>query len=141
MIEARPLRGWGFYEYDRYDFQFYSRVGDIPVTHDGTSHNTYLTIMAELGVVAFTFYVFPVLWWLLLSIKVVRKLPRSGFWSWRLLVVLWFAMLHIFIVSNLMDMIRFHYFGTTLWWMALGFIANIVYPQLKPGDLGLPSWA
>jgi hypothetical protein len=36
-----------------------------------------------------------------------------------------------------MDMIRFRPFGTTMWWLALGLIANMVYPLLRlrsPGD-------
>jgi O-antigen ligase len=110
------------------------------VTHDRTSHNTYLTLMAEMGLVAFFFYVFPVGWWLVSSIKAWRRLPKDGFWSWPLLLMLWLTVFHIFITSNLMDVIRFHIFGTTLWWMVLGFIANMIYPYIQLGDIGAPSW-
>ena len=139
MIEAQPLWGWGYGDYDLYDRQFQTRVGNIAVTHDGTSHNTFLSIMAEMGLPAFFFYMFPVGWWLVLSIKTRRRLPRDGFWSWRLLMVLWLAVAHIFIVSNFMDMVRNHPFGTTLCWMALGLVANTVYPYLKPGDVTGPE--
>jgi len=141
MIEAKPLWGWGFYNYDRYDYQFYTRVGNIAVTHDGTSHNTYLTIMVEMGLIGFLLYMFPLGWWFMRSIKVWRRLPKKGFWSRSLLVMLGLVMIHLFIVSNFMDTIRFHEFGTTLWWMALGFVANVVYPCLNPGDIRVPGWA
>ena len=134
MIEAKPVWGWGYGNYDLYDRQFQTRVADIAVAHDGTSHNTYLTIVAENGLVAFFFYILPVGWWFVLSIKVWRRLPRDGFWSRQLLAMLWFSLAHIFIVSSFMDMVRNHPFGTTVCWMALGFVANLVYPYLKPGD-------
>lgn len=141
MIEAKPLWGWGYGNYDLYDRQFQTRVGDMAVTGDGSSHNTYLTLMAELGVIAFLLYIFPLGWWLMFSVKTWQRLPRDGFWSRTLLAMLWLLILDHVIVSNFMDMIRVCPLGTTLWWMALGFIANMVYPYLKPGDIGAPSWA
>ncbi len=133
MTKQKPWLGWGFLKYDRYDRQFQQRVGNIPVRGDGTSHNTYLTILAELGVIAFGLYMFPVVWWLILSVRRWSQLPRDGFWSRSLLVSLWIVILHMSIVTSAMDMIRFHYFGTTLWWMVLAFIANLVEtpPQLE----------
>jgi O-antigen ligase len=139
MVKAKPLFGWGYGTYDQYDNQFKTRVGDIPVRADSTSHNTYLTIMAELGVIGFLFYVFPLAYWLVLSLKAWRWLPQRGFWSRKLLSMLWLAIMAHIIVSNLMDMIRFHSFGTTIWWLTLGLIANMVYPVWKSSDLGAPS--
>ena len=139
MIERKPLLGWGFGNYDLYDRQFQVRVNNVSVGSDDTSHNTYLTIMAELGVMAFLLYVFPLLWWLILSIKVWQRLPQGGFWSRSLLVMLWLLMLHVTIVTNFMDMVRFHQFGMTIWWMALGLIGNMVYLYLEPGYLKAPN--
>ena len=140
MTKAKPFFGWGYNNYRLYNQQFITRVGNVALSlgYGVDSHNTYLTIMAELGLIAFFLYIFPVGWWLMLSIKVGRQLPPRGFSSWRLLGVLWLLMLHMFIVTNFMDMMLF---GTTVWWMALGLIANLVYPYLKPDDIGAPSWA
>jgi O-antigen ligase len=138
MIEAKPLWGWGFGNYDHHDYQFYTRVGNISVGQDRTSHNTYLSIMAEMGLIGFFLYIFPVGWWFVLSIKSWRRLPQDGFWSWPLLVMLWLLLLDHIIVSNFMDMFRFNHFGTTILWMALGLIADMVYPYLRPGDVGAP---
>jgi O-antigen ligase len=126
MIKEKPLMGWGFRNYDRFDRRFQTRVGNIAVLNDGTSHNTYLTIMAEQGLLGFVFYVTPLFWWIFLSAKVWPRLPKHEFWSRSLLVSVWVVILHMFIVTSFMDMIRFHEFGTSIWWMTLGFIGNVV---------------
>lgn len=141
MIESKPLSGWGWGNYDLYNVSFKSRVGDIAIDTKGTSHNTYLTIMAELGIPAFLVYMFPVGWWLYLSLKVWRRMPPRTFLGSRLLIMFWLLMLHIFVVTNFMDMIRFHPFGTCIWWMTLALIASMVQGYLKPGDIGAPKWA
>lgn len=140
MIQAKPLAGWGFDRYDTYDREFQRRVNDIAVRQDNTSHNTYLTLMAELGVVAFLLYVFPAVWWLIRSFKAWRQLPKQGFWSWSLLVIFLLAAIDHVVVSNFMDMIRFNLFGTTVWWVILGFIANVVYPYQDPTHANQPDW-
>ena len=139
MIAAKPVFGWGFGNYDRYDRRFQKRVGDVPVRNDMTSHNTYLSIMAEMGLIGFLFYIFPLVWWFLLSMKFWRRLPRDGFWSRRLLVMLWLLLLHMAIVNTVMDMVRFHLFGTTIWWIALALIGNMVHPYLETGGVGAAS--
>jgi O-antigen ligase len=130
MVGLRPFFGWGYENLDRFDRQFYERVGVFSIgDKDETSHNTYLTIMTELGLIGFFLYLFPFFYWFVRSIRAVRGLPKEGFWSWRLLVILWLAIGGHVIAASLMDM-RFFPFALTLWWMTLGFIANMVYPYL-----------
>lgn len=130
MIEQKPVFGWGYGNYDRYDDAF--RITTIDPSSikesDHTSHNTYFTIMAEQGIPALALYLFPTLWWLVVSLATWRRLPRQGFWSVSLLTLLWLLILDHFIVSNFMDMIRFNWFGTTIYWMALALIATLVAP-------------
>jgi O-antigen ligase len=135
MVIAKPWFGWGYDNYNLYAPQFTkSRVGDIVHSNKyRTSHNTYLTVMAEMGMVGFFLYMLPVIWWLILSIKVWWRMPRSGFFSRKLLAMLWLLILEQFIVSSLTDLISADIFGTTLWWMVMGLIANMVYPYLEPG--------
>ncbi len=140
MLKAEPLFGWGYNNYDEAKQPFMRRVGEIKI-YDTTSHNTYLTILAEQGVPSFIFFVFPTIWWFILTLKVWRRLPRQGFRSRPLLLMLWLVLLHMFVVSNFMDMVRLHPFGTTIWWMVLGFIGSVVYPQLRSDDIGRPQWA
>jgi O-antigen ligase len=137
MVESKPLFGWGYDTYDIYDDEFKEPVGDIPVRSDNTSHNTYMTLVVELGLFALLLYLFPVTYWLLASLSVWGRLPPHGFWSRRLLGIFWLVVVAHVIASNFMDMIRFRPFGTTMWWLALGLIANMVYPLLRlrsPGD-------
>ena len=138
MIRERPAFGWGFGNYNLYDDRFKTRVLDIEVDEGSTSHNTYLSIMAELGLVGFGLYMFTPVWWLALSARVWKRLPRDGLMGRSLLIVLWLAMLDNFLVSNFMDMVRHEPLGTGLWWIALGLIANYVYPRL-PAEVSARS--
>jgi O-antigen ligase len=140
MIEQKPVTGWGYDTYDLYDEQFRTRVGNLATDQEKTSHNTWLTIMAEQGIPAFLLYMFPTVWWLMLSLRVWRRLPENGFMNRRLLALLWLLILGHLIVSSFMDMVRFNLFGTTIYWMALGIIASMVYPYLESGDIAEPKW-
>jgi len=141
MVEQKPFLGWGYFSYDLYDEQFKQRVGNIAVRDSQTSHNQFLLMTTELGVIGLALYLFPIAWWLLLSVKVVRRLPEDGMRSRQLVVMLWLLLLHLFIVNNFMEMFESYLFGTTIWWMALGLIASMIYPYLKPSDIGVPKWA
>ena len=134
MVRLKPFFGWGYDNLDRYDQQFHTRVGDFTIgRRDETSHNTYLTIMSELGLIGFFLYAFPFWYWLRRSLRVVRRLPREGFLSWRLLVMLWLAIGGHVVAASFMDM-RFFAFSLTLWWMTLGLVAAVVYPYLDRSD-------
>lgn len=141
MISQKVWFGWGFGTYDVYDEQFLERVGNVPVrTRDQTSHNTFLLITAETGVVGLMLYLFPVGWWLLRTRQVWQRLPRSGIQSRHLVAMLWLLLLDHFTVNNFMAMLDAYPFGTTIWWLALGLIASQVYPHLQARDLEAPSW-
>jgi O-antigen ligase len=141
MIKIKPFFGWGYDNFDRYSQQFHTRVGESVIgRYYVSSHNTYLTILVELGLVGFFFYLFPFGWWLLLTIRVWPRLPREGFWSRSLLAVLWLAVGAHIIPSNFLDM-AYSPFGLTLWWLELALIADMIYPYLTPGDMGAPRWA
>lgn len=136
MIQLKPWFGWGWDNYDRYARQFQTRVGDsiANVNNYQTSHNTYLSMITELGAMTFLVYIFPFFWWLWLSFKIRHKLPKTGFWSWPLVIMLWLLLLHHNIVSTFIDMIRFNEYGTTIFWLVLGLIANIVHQHLNSHD-------
>lgn len=133
MFLARPVLGWGFANYDRYDRDFLDRVGDyVPNKWDikkGTSHHTYLTILAEMGIVGFSLYALPIVQWLVNSVKAMPRLPKRGFWSRQLLPMIWAsAVAHVIIAQDL-DM-RFFYYALTMFWITMGFVANLVEPIL-----------
>ncbi len=129
MFLARPFLGWGYDNYDLYDWKFMERVGNVaPSKWDikrGTSHNTYLTMLAETGAIGFLAYAFPVAWWLGHTIKALPRLPKRGFWSQRLLITMWLSVGFYILVAQTLDM-RFFWFSHTLLWLTLGLIANMV---------------
>ncbi len=139
MFQQKPILGWGYETLDQNIQHFYRRVGEASITTSVvTSHNTYMTVLTELGLIGFTLYMFPVIWWLVLSFKVWPRMPKEGLWSRSLLAGLWLVMLFNFTVSNFMDM-RWFETGITLWWMILGLIANMVYPYLKGRSIEEPN--
>jgi O-antigen ligase len=131
MFQIKPVLGWGYETLDQNVQRYYRRVGDATIVNRMvTSHNTYLTVLTELGLLGLMLYLFPVAWWFVLSMRVWQRIPKEGIWSRSLLALLWLVMLFNFTVSNFMDM-RWFPIGLTLWWLVLGLIANLVYPYLK----------
>ncbi len=142
MFLAKPLLGWGYNQYDNYDWRFMQRVNDTTPTkwqvQRGTSHNTFLTILAETGLVGFILYFLPLVWWFGLSLRVLPRLPRTGFWSWRLLVVAWLPIIFQLITGQTVDY-RFFLIPLTMMWLILGIIASIVQTYLNPDQLNVPE--
>ena len=138
MFLERPILGWGYGNYDLYDWKFIERIGNVAPSkwtiQKGTSHNTYLTILAEMGAVGLVLYIIPALWLLALTIKALPRLPKRGFWSRRLLFILWLSVGFHVVVSQFMDM-RFFLFSVTLLWLTLGIIYSVVEPYLKQENI------
>jgi O-antigen ligase len=130
MFLARPFLGWGYGNYDLYDWKFMERVGNVAPSrwdiYHGTSHNTYLTMLAETGAIGFLAYAFPIAWWLGHTIKALPRLPKRGFWSQRLLIIMWLSVGFYVVASQGVDLGRFFWFNHTVLWLTLGLIANMV---------------
>jgi O-antigen ligase len=125
MFEARPIFGFGYNNFDNFDRQFQDRVGDVAAPEkDHASHNVYLTILAEQGAVGFILFILPVVGLFMASLKKWRDLPTSGFWSRKLLIVLWSVIAAHFAVNNFSNM-RVVY-GLGLYWINLALIAVLV---------------
>jgi len=129
MFESKPIFGWGYENFDLYDYQFQERVGElVSPEKDHASHNVYLTILAEQGIVGFLLYLIPVFWWLAMTVKALPKMPSKGFWSRKLLMMFWLVLVFNFVVNNFSNMRVV--FGLGLWWITLGFIGAMVEPYL-----------
>ena len=125
MFETKPISGWGYGNFDDYDRQFQGRVGDlVNANQDNVSHNVYLALLAEQGILGLTLFLAPVVWWLYMTMITKHKIPAEGFWSRRLLILLWLVILYHFIVNNFSHMRIV--FGLGMWWFTLGLIANII---------------
>ena len=131
MLEAKPLFGWGYDNFDRYDRQFQGRVGDlVNAEKDHASHNVYLTLLAEQGLVGFFLFLAPMFWWLWLTIKALPNMPTEGFWSRKLVIIYWLIILTHIIVNNFSDIDLV--FSLGMWWITLALIANITQAYLHP---------
>jgi O-antigen ligase len=138
MVEAKPLFGWGYGNFDRFDRQFQGRVLDlVNPDKDHASHNVYLSIGAEQGIIGLSLFLAPMLWWLVLSLRVLPKMPREGFWSRKLLIVLWLIILFQVIVSNFFNV--YVVVGLGIWWVTLGLIGSVVQAYLKPAESASPA--
>jgi O-antigen ligase len=126
MIREKPVFGWGFNNFDYFNEGFKTSVGFIENQSRSTSHNTFLSIFAEMGFIGIFLYMLPVVWWFGVSLITWRRLPNSGWMDRSWLVIFWLFMLFHFTINNFIDMIRFHAFGNVIWWLGLAFIANIV---------------
>ncbi len=90
MVQARPIFGWGYENFNEYDFQFYSRVGDlVNPEKDHSSHNFFMTLLAEQGIVGFILFMFPIVYWLFQTKRTIAKFPTNGFVSRKLVWILW----------------------------------------------------
>jgi O-antigen ligase len=131
MFQTKPFLGWGYGNFDTYDRRFQGRVADLPNDNkDHASHNLYLTTVAEQGILGLGLYLAPVIWLAFLSLKAFPRMPANGFWSRKLLIILWLVILNHFIVNSFQN--TRVVFGLGMWWITLGFIANLVYAYLKP---------
>ncbi|RME48596.1 MAG: O-antigen ligase family protein [Caldilineae bacterium] len=137
MFLAKPIFGWGYGSYDLYDWRFIERLDNIAPTRwdleKGTSHNSYLTILAETGMVGLLLYVFPVLWWFGLTVRKFRHVPVGGFWDRRLLILMWAFILFYALITQFFD-IRFFWFTQGTAWLVLGLIALTLQRSEKGSD-------
>lgn len=126
MFEANPLLGWGYESFDRFDREFQRQVGDLVYPDkDHASHNSYLTILAEQGIIGFLLFIAPTVYWLFRSASYRLRLPADGLISRRLLVVLWMIILAHVVVNNFSRMLV--PFGLGMFWLTLGLIASLVH--------------
>lgn len=125
MIERRPLVGWGYENFDRYDQQFQSSIDGVFVPDkDHASHNLFLTLGAEGGFLGLILYLGPAAIWLYRTPGGLRRLPTEGFRSRKLVLLLWLAMAAQVVVYNFSN--NRVAFGLSLWWLTLGLLATLL---------------
>jgi O-antigen ligase len=128
MLMAKPAFGWGYENFNRYDSQFYSPVEGVAApVKDLSSHNFYLTVLAEQGFVGTILFLFPFFWWLMRSFTRLPGLPAEGFWGRKSMILSW-LFIGAYIVINMFHNMRV-VFGLGLWWVGIALIANLVERQ------------
>ena len=123
MIEDRPLVGFGYGNFERFDERYKQRVGDTPLILGGSAHNTYLNMLVELGIPATVLYLVPALALLWQTYRLWRRHRHAHLIDWRLVAILWLVALDQFVVNNFLEIIHSSFWATSLWWITLGLIA------------------
>jgi O-antigen ligase len=124
MFAEKPLLGWGYESFDRFDRQFQTTVAGFYPEKDQTHHNLFLTLIAEQGLLGLSLYLAPTIWWLAHTPSALANMPRRGFLSRQLLIVLWLIAASFFIVNQFSNF-RVT-FGFGMWWITLGLIGSLV---------------
>lgn len=125
MFEERPVVGWGFGNFDRFDRQFQVTIDDVITPEkDHASHNVYLTILAEQGLIGLGLFLGPALAWVIRSRRAARNMESDGLVSAKLVGVLTIVLAAHVVVNNFSNMKIV--FGLGLWWLTLGLLAAVV---------------
>jgi O-antigen ligase len=127
MFTAKPLGGWGYGNFDNYDRQFQTyQVLNITKYNakDHASHNFFLTIAAEQGLSGFILFMAPLLYWLRQTIKRFPQLPKNGFWSRKILAVLWLVFSSHVVIYSFTNMRTVFALGA--FWLTIGLIARFL---------------
>jgi colanic acid/amylovoran biosynthesis glycosyltransferase len=131
MIDAKPVAGWGFQNFEFFDRPFQGQVGDlVGASKDHASHNFFLTLLAEQGVIGFALYLGPMGVWLGRTRANWRRLPHSGITGRHFVAALWLVVATFVVVNNFSRMQL--PFGLGLWWLTIGLIATVV-ARYRPG--------
>jgi O-antigen ligase len=131
MFEAKPLTGWGYGRFDDFDQEFQESIPGLFVpTKDHASHNLYLTILSEQGIVGLGLYLGPALVLAVRTIRSRRYLPTRRD---RLQVAtLWFVLGGHLVVTMFSNMRVV--FGLGIWWICLGLIAVVTDRAMSERD-------
>lgn len=126
MFEVKPIAGWGYENFDLFDRRFQASVGNlVSPGKDHASHNLYLTVLAEQGLIGFVLFVGPAIYWLLATRSSLTSIPATGLIGRQLLATLWLVLGGYAIVNNFTS--THVTFGLSLWWLTLGLIGSIIH--------------
>jgi O-Antigen ligase len=131
LAAKRPLTGWGFGSFDKAKATEGVMSGD-PLAQAGatasTSHDTFLTILVELGATGLLVFLVP---WVVVSWRALKRARSAGANRWLLVAAL--GALGVYVVSaGTIDM-RFFSFVSMLAWLAVA-LARRALVQRESGS-------
>jgi O-antigen ligase len=122
LAEQKPLFGWGYGSFDRVkNTADLASIEGIPVRFllGYTSHNTYLTMLVEIGAIGLLLYALPFLWFTGRGIVRARARPPD---RW-LVVAVVLSLLVIALSASTLDF-RFFSFAQVLPWLLLAILRD-----------------
>lgn len=126
MFEERPVVGFGYQTFDEHDRAYQGPVGGFYPEKDHASHNLYLTLLAEQGLVGFLLYLGAAFGWLHRTVRARARGPLDPPPSHRT-ALLWLALAAHVVVNNFSNMQVS--FGLGLWWLTLALVAVSLDPD------------
>lgn len=128
LAAERPLFGWGYGQYDEAKTGAALYTGTLSESvYRYTSHNTYLTILVELGVAGLAIAFLP---WLIVVWSTVRRFSSTPYPSWYTLSLL--AIVGVVVLTALTTDMRFFSFVPALAWSAVGLLRRGLWNQALP---------
>ena len=119
LAKERPVLGTGYGTFDEAKEGLTYSTGALPSSalYGYTSHNTYLTILVELGAVGLALYVLP---WLIVAVGTLRRIRRDRRASWMMLAAL--GSVAVIALTALSTDLRFFSFVPALVWIYVGLL-------------------
>jgi len=122
LAEQKPIFGWGWGSFD--DVKSYASFNPSPFTRTDvlqfTSHNTFLTVLAETGLVGLCALVVP---WLVLARRTLARVVRGAAEQWTLVALL--SMFAVWMISAGTFDVRFFSLTSVLPWLFVGEMRRI----------------
>jgi O-antigen ligase len=128
LARERPVLGWGYGTFDKAKTTVATR--DAAIVDATTSHDAFLTILAELGIVGLLLFALP---WIVIGWRAAYATRRGLVESW--LVAGSLGVLGIFAIGAATYDTRFFSFVSALPWIALGLARN----ALAEGEASVES--
>ena len=128
LAAERPLLGWGYGQYNEVKNRRALYTGPMSAAVYGyTSHNTFLTILVELGIVGLVLAFLP---WLIVVWSVIRRFSSMPYPSWYLLSLL--AIVGVVVLTAQTTDMRFFSFVPALAWICIGLLRRGLWIQSSP---------
>lgn len=119
LIERKPFLGWGYNSFDRVKYDVDVPSPQIPLSQalQSTSHDSYLTIVVEYGVIGFAIFVVP---WIAILVRAAARVRRSASDRWFVAAML--ASIVVLAVNAATLDYRFYSFVPMLGWLSLALL-------------------
>jgi hypothetical protein len=126
LAAQRPFLGWGYGQYDEAKSNLQRSTGSLPEEslYDYTSHNTFLTILVELGVAGLVVLFLP---WIIVLYRTLRGLGSTRYPRWFTLGLL--GIVGVFALTAFSTDMRFFSFVPALAWIAVGLLRRNLWDE------------
>jgi O-antigen ligase len=119
LVERKPLLGWGYNSFDRVKYYVDVPSPQIPLSQalQSTSHDSYLTIVVEYGLIGFAIFLVP---WIAVLVRAGARVRRVAADRWFVAAML--ASIVVLAINAATLDYRFYSFVPMLGWLSLALL-------------------